>query len=209
MPWEDIQREHDDNMPTEKQIKYASILQEALLGEVFLDFKKLTKHELSGIIDRLKEECIESNIGYHNYERSEQDRSYTTRSLGFEPVRGSIPVSPPAPPITINHDSDREGYYVRFGENHWRFVSDERASERGVSCLYEMANILLRNYGAEYNLTVQQSDRLYIDARSTINEFLNPSPVLNGLRANTIAINELIRRGDENAESSPDNPERR
>lgn len=49
MAWNDV----DSNKPTHKQIEYAKVLLEALYGDIIRPVEKMTKKELSSLIDEM------------------------------------------------------------------------------------------------------------------------------------------------------------
>ncbi len=65
MAWEDVKIIKEQ--ATEKQIKYAEALLEALYGEIIENIYTMNKWELSDLIAELKEEAIRQEVDYHKF----------------------------------------------------------------------------------------------------------------------------------------------
>lgn len=65
MAWEDVKVVKEQ--ATEKQIKYAEALLEALYGEIIENIYTMDKWELSDLITELKEEAIRQGVDYHKF----------------------------------------------------------------------------------------------------------------------------------------------
>lgn len=65
MAWEDVKFVKEQ--ATEKQIKYAEALLEALYGEIVENIYTMDKWELSDLITELKEETIRQGVDYHKF----------------------------------------------------------------------------------------------------------------------------------------------
>ena len=63
--WNDVEKV--DNKPTEKQIKYAEVLMEACYGDIIKPIKKMTKQQLSILIDEMITKANEEGIDYHKF----------------------------------------------------------------------------------------------------------------------------------------------
>jgi hypothetical protein len=65
MAWEDVKIVKEQ--ATEKQIKYAEALLEALYGEIIENIYTMDKWRLSDLISELKEEAIIQGVDYHKF----------------------------------------------------------------------------------------------------------------------------------------------
>lgn len=65
MAWRDVKVVKEQ--ATEKQIKYAEALLEALYGEIIENIYTMDKWELSDLITELKEEAIQQGADYHKF----------------------------------------------------------------------------------------------------------------------------------------------
>lgn len=65
MAWKDVKIIKEQ--ATEKQIKYAEALLEALYGEIVENIYTMDKWRLSDLIAELKEEAIRQGVDYHKF----------------------------------------------------------------------------------------------------------------------------------------------
>ena len=76
MSWGDVSK--PSNEPTDKQIQYAEALLEAVYGEIIKPVRKMTKQEVSNLIDELKQMAEDMGVNYHDFS-VKPERSSTSR----------------------------------------------------------------------------------------------------------------------------------